>query len=107
MKTFVAWASEPARKAWFDRLGAAAKDDDTVAALERTLTEVREAGYSVARGHRWHKQAAEVLAREQPDQHRDETAQEMHRLIATLPADYESPSADADDVRTLSTPVPS
>jgi len=102
---FVAWASEPARKAWFDRLGPAAKDEETVAALERTLAEVRDAGYSVARGHRWHKQAAEVLAREQPDQHRDETAQEMHRLIATLPADYESPSADADDVRTISTPV--
>jgi flavin reductase (DIM6/NTAB) family NADH-FMN oxidoreductase RutF/DNA-binding IclR family transcriptional regulator len=102
---FVAWASEPARKAWFDRLGAAAKDEATVASLERTLTEVREACYSVARGHRWHKQAAEVLAREQPDQHRDETAQEMHRLIAALPADYESPKADADDVRTVSTPV--
>ncbi|HET7309821.1 MAG TPA: flavin reductase [Mycobacteriales bacterium] len=102
---FVAWASEPARKAWFDRLGAAAKDDATVAALERTLAEVRAAGYSVARGHRWHKEAAELLVREQPDQRRDETAQEMHRLIATLPADYESPQADADDVRTVNTPV--
>jgi flavin reductase (DIM6/NTAB) family NADH-FMN oxidoreductase RutF/DNA-binding IclR family transcriptional regulator len=102
---FVAWASEPARKAWFDRLGTAATDTETVGALERTLAEVREAGWSVARGHRWHKQAAEVLAREQPDQHRNETAQEMHRLIATLPADYESPTAAADDVRTVSTPV--
>jgi flavin reductase (DIM6/NTAB) family NADH-FMN oxidoreductase RutF len=102
---FVAWAGEAARKAWFERLGAAAKDEATVAALERTLTEVREAGYSVARGHRWHRQAAEVLVREQPDQRRDETAQEMHRLIATLPADYESPRADADDVRTVNTPV--
>ena len=101
---FVAWAGEAARKAWFERLGAA-KDDETIAALERTLLEVREAGYSVARGHRWHKEAAEVLVREQPDQRRDETAQEMHRLIATLPADYESPRADADDVRTVNTPV--
>ena len=99
---FVAWASEAARKAWFDRLGSA-KDDATVDALERTLAEVREAGYSVARGHRWHKQAAEVLVREQSDQ--GETAQEMHRLIAMLPADYESPRVDADDVRTVSTPV--
>jgi flavin reductase (DIM6/NTAB) family NADH-FMN oxidoreductase RutF/DNA-binding IclR family transcriptional regulator len=102
---FVAWASDAARQAWFDRLGAAAKDEATVAALDRTLAEVREAGYSVARGHRWHKQAAEVLAREQPDQHRDETAQEMHRLIAMLPPEYESPNVDADDVRTVNTPV--
>jgi flavin reductase (DIM6/NTAB) family NADH-FMN oxidoreductase RutF/DNA-binding IclR family transcriptional regulator len=101
---FVAWAPEPARKAWLDRLGSA-RSDETVTALERTLGEVREAGYSIGRGSRWHKQAAEVLAREQPDQHRDETAQEMHRLIAMLPADYESPRVDADDVRTVNTPV--
>jgi flavin reductase (DIM6/NTAB) family NADH-FMN oxidoreductase RutF/DNA-binding IclR family transcriptional regulator len=100
---FVAWATEPARRAWFDRLGPAAKDEATVASLVRTLTEVREAGFSVARGHRWHKEAAAVLVREQSDQ--GETAQEMHRLIAALPADYESPTADADDVRTVSTPV--
>jgi flavin reductase (DIM6/NTAB) family NADH-FMN oxidoreductase RutF/DNA-binding IclR family transcriptional regulator len=99
---FVAWASEPARQAWFDRLGSA-KDGDTIAALERTLADVRAAGYSVGRGHRWHKEAAAVLVREQSDQ--GETAQEMHRLIVALPADYESPRIDADDVRTVSTPV--
>jgi len=101
---FVAWASDSARKAWLDRLG---KDPDpaTVAALESTLTDVRTAGYSVARGHRWHNQAAQVLTREVPDRRRDETAQEMHRLITSLPADYESPTVAADDVRTVNTPV--
>jgi flavin reductase (DIM6/NTAB) family NADH-FMN oxidoreductase RutF/DNA-binding IclR family transcriptional regulator len=101
---FVAWASDAARDAWLDRLGrdVPAKTRET---LERTLAQVRAAGYSVGRGHRWHSQAAQVLSREQPDQHRDETAQELHRLIALLPADYESPDIDADDVRTVSTPV--
>jgi flavin reductase (DIM6/NTAB) family NADH-FMN oxidoreductase RutF/DNA-binding IclR family transcriptional regulator len=102
---FVAWASDAARRAWFDRLGAAAKDEATVAALERALADVRDAGYSVGRGSRWHKQAAEVLAKEQPDQHRDETAQEMHRLIAMLPPEYESPDVDTDDIRTVNVPV--
>jgi hypothetical protein len=46
-----------------------------------------------------------VLSRDHPDLHRDETSQQMHRLIATLPPDYESPMIDADDVRTVSTPV--
>jgi len=101
---FVAWASGAARQAWIDRLGAA-KTPETVEALDRTLAEVREAGYSVGRGTRWHRQAAQVLSREQPDSARDETAQQMHKLIAMLPPDYESPRVDADDVRTVSTPV--
>ena len=101
---FVAWAGEAAQKAWFDRLGKDA-DPDAVARLRRTLEEVRDAGYSVARGHRWHSEAAEVLTREVPDRRRDETAQEMHRLITSLPADYESPQVAADDVRTVNTPV--
>ena len=102
---FVAWAPTSARAAWFDRLGADATDE-TRAALERTLVRgTRSAGYSVARGHRWHSEAAQVLSREQPDLHRDETAQEMHRLIRSLPPDYESPNVDADEVRTVSTPV--
>ena len=46
-----------------------------------------------------------MLSRDRPDAHRNETAQEMHRLIQTLPPDYESPAIDADDVRTVSTPV--
>jgi flavin reductase (DIM6/NTAB) family NADH-FMN oxidoreductase RutF/DNA-binding IclR family transcriptional regulator len=101
---FVAWASDSARKAWLDRLG---KDTDpaTVEALESTLSDVRTAGYSVGRGHRWHSKAAAVLTRDQPDRHRDETAQELHRLITSLPPDYESPVADTDDIRTVSTPV--
>jgi flavin reductase (DIM6/NTAB) family NADH-FMN oxidoreductase RutF/DNA-binding IclR family transcriptional regulator len=101
---FVAWASDAARDAWLARLGAN-PPAETRTTLERTLAQVRAAGYSVGRGHRWHSQAAQVLSREQPDRHRDETAQEMHRLIALLPADYESPDVDADDVRTVSTPV--
>jgi DNA-binding IclR family transcriptional regulator len=101
---FVAWASPSARQAWLDRLGPR-PDEETLAVLDRTLKEVRETGYSVARGHRWHSQAAAVLSREQPGQHQDETAAQMHQLIATLPADYESPDTDADDVRTVSMPV--
>jgi flavin reductase (DIM6/NTAB) family NADH-FMN oxidoreductase RutF/DNA-binding IclR family transcriptional regulator len=101
---FVAWAGDSARAAWFERLGADATDD-TRAVLDRTLAEVRAAGYSVARGHRWHSQAAEVLSREPPEQHPDETASEMHRLIRMLPPDYESPNVDAVEVRTVSTPV--
>src|SRR5262249_25418030 len=75
------------------------------AAVERTIDEVREAGYSVGRGHRWHSQAAEVLTKEPPAGPRDSTSREMHRLISTLPADYESPSAAGDDIRTVSRPV--
>jgi flavin reductase (DIM6/NTAB) family NADH-FMN oxidoreductase RutF/DNA-binding IclR family transcriptional regulator len=101
---FVAWAPESARSAWFERLGSDARPE-TREGLERTLAEVREAGYSVGRGHRWHSKAAQVLSRDNPDLHRDETAQEMHRLIQTLPPNYESPLIDADDVRTVSTPV--
>jgi DNA-binding IclR family transcriptional regulator len=101
---FVAWAPRSAQKAWFDRL-APTVSNDTRDALERTLAEVRAAGYSVGRGHRWHSEAAQVLSRDHPDLHRDETAQQMHQLIATLPPDYESPTIDADDVRTVSTPV--
>jgi len=101
---FVAWAAPSAREAWFERLGPAAPAGAR-AELERTLEQVRSAGYSVARGHRWHSKAAEVLSRDRPDAHRNETAQEMHRLIQTLPPDYESPAIDADDVRTVSTPV--
>jgi flavin reductase (DIM6/NTAB) family NADH-FMN oxidoreductase RutF len=100
---FVAWAPEPARKAWFDALGPA-KTPELVASLERTLDDVRAAGYSVARGHRWHAEAAQVLTAEEPGG-RDETAQQLHRLIAALPPDYESPRVDSDDVRTVSTPV--
>jgi len=101
---FVAWAPQAARDAWIARLGPA-RTDDNVEALMRTLDEVREAGYSVARGHRWHREAAQVLAADPPDRHRDETAEQMHRLIAMLPPDYESPRVDSDDVRTVSTPV--
>lgn len=100
---FVAWAPEAAQRAWFDALGPA-KTPEIVAALERTLADVREAGYSVARGHRWHREAAQVLTAGEPGR-RDDTAQQMHTLIAALPPDYESPRVDSDDVRTVSTPV--
>ena len=100
---FVAWAPEAAQRAWFDALGPA-KTPEIVAALERTLADVRDAGYSVARGHRWHREAAQVLTAGEPGR-RDDTAQQMHTLIAALPPDYESPRVDSDDVRTVSTPV--
>ncbi len=101
---FVAWAPPAARSAWLARLGRDASAD-VRAAVERTLDEVRDAGYSVGRGHRWHTEAAEVLTMEPPAGPRNETNRQMHRLISLLPADYEAPSAAGDDVRTVSTPV--
>lgn len=101
---FVAWAGDAARAAWLARLGKDAAPESR-AALERTLEQVRSAGYSVGRGHRWHSETAAVLTREPPDQHRDETAAQLHELIRALPADIESPDVDADDIRTISTPV--
>jgi flavin reductase (DIM6/NTAB) family NADH-FMN oxidoreductase RutF/DNA-binding IclR family transcriptional regulator len=101
---FVAWASDAAREAWFKRLDGS-PPDETRAALEDTLAAVRRIGYSVARGHKWHSDAAEVLSREQPDQHGDDTTEQLHQLIRTLPPDYENPDVAADDVRTVNTPV--
>jgi flavin reductase (DIM6/NTAB) family NADH-FMN oxidoreductase RutF/DNA-binding IclR family transcriptional regulator len=101
---FVAWATEAAREAWFKRLAPSATDE-TRKTLDAALDAVRRAGYSVARGHRWHSEAAQVLSREQPDQHGDDTTQQMHALIRSLPPDYENPDVAADDVRTVNTPV--
>jgi DNA-binding IclR family transcriptional regulator len=102
--SFVAWAGDAAREAWFGRLDREAAPEAR-AALEETLAAVRRSGYSVARGHRWHSEAAEVLTREQPDQHGDDTTEQLHRLIRSLPPDYENPDVAADDVRTVNTPV--
>ncbi len=101
---FVAWAPESARKAWFDRFEGK-PDERAVAALEQTVADVRAKGFSVGRGQRWHAQAAKVLTREPPEQHRDETASAMHQLIRSLPPDYESPLTKAEDVQTINTPV--
>jgi flavin reductase (DIM6/NTAB) family NADH-FMN oxidoreductase RutF/DNA-binding IclR family transcriptional regulator len=101
---FVAWASDAAREAWLRRADGVATEEFRDG-LEQTLAAVRRAGYSVARGHKWHSEAAEVLTREQPDQHSDDTVQQLHELIRTLPADYENPDVAADDVRTVNTPV--
>jgi flavin reductase (DIM6/NTAB) family NADH-FMN oxidoreductase RutF/DNA-binding IclR family transcriptional regulator len=101
---FVAWASEAAREAWLKRLeGSAAEESRT--ALDTTLEAVRRSGYSVARGHRWHSEAAEILTREQPDQHGADTSKQLHEMIRTLPPDYENPDVAGDDVRTVNTPV--
>ena len=101
---FVAWAPATAREAWFRRLGKDATDE-TRQVLERTLSEVRDAGYAIGRGARWHTEAAEVLTQDDPDAHRDETAAQMHQLISLLPPDYESPMVPTDDVRTINVPV--
>lgn len=101
---FVAWAPASAQKAWFDRLPKDAPSD-YVEALRRTVADVRAAGYSVGRGHRWHSQAGKVLARDEPSLHADETTAQLHQLIGLLPPDYESPIADSGDERTVSTPV--
>jgi flavin reductase (DIM6/NTAB) family NADH-FMN oxidoreductase RutF/DNA-binding IclR family transcriptional regulator len=101
---FVAWAPDAARKAWLGRAERGG-DPGSVATLEQTLADVRARGFSVARGHRWHAQAARILTREPVDQHPDETASAMHQLIQSLPPDYESPLTDAADVQTINVPV--
>jgi flavin reductase (DIM6/NTAB) family NADH-FMN oxidoreductase RutF/DNA-binding IclR family transcriptional regulator len=100
---FVAWAPPGAQKTWFDRLPKDAPPE-YVEALHRTVADVRAAGYSVGRGHRWHSQAGKVLARDEPELHSDETTKQLHQLITLLPPDYESPVASGDE-RTVSTPV--
>jgi flavin reductase (DIM6/NTAB) family NADH-FMN oxidoreductase RutF/DNA-binding IclR family transcriptional regulator len=101
---FVAWAPAAAQKAWLDRLDKNIAPD-RIEALHRTLVEVREAGYSVGRGHRWHEQAAQVMARPDPTIDQDAASAQLHELIGLLPADYESPAVAALDARTISTPV--
>jgi len=101
---YVAWASPSAQKTWFDRLSKDAPED-YLEVLQRTVKEVRAAGYAVGRGHRWHSQAAEVLSRDEPVLHQDETSEQLHQLIGLLPPDYESPNVDVREVRTVSTPV--
>ncbi len=99
---FVAWASEPARAAWL-----AKAPSDQREALEQTLAEVRRAGYSVGRGASWHREVGTVLARSRGSQ-TPETTDTISRLITSLPADYESPTAvsgDRSDVRSVSVPV--
>ncbi len=99
---FVAWASEPAREAWLSR----AKPEDREA-LERTLEDVRQAGFSVGRGASWHREVGSVLARSRGSQ-TPETTETISRLITSLPADYESPAAagdDRSDVQSVSVPV--
>jgi DNA-binding IclR family transcriptional regulator len=101
---FVAWASESAQKVWLDRLDKNASPE-TLEALHRTLAEVREAGYSVGRGHRWHEQAAQVMSRPDPTIDQDAASAQLHQLIGLLPPDYESPFAESGDARTVSIPV--
>jgi flavin reductase (DIM6/NTAB) family NADH-FMN oxidoreductase RutF/DNA-binding IclR family transcriptional regulator len=101
---FVAWAPPAAQQAWLDRLDKNAAPE-TVEAIRQTMREVREAGYSVGRGHRWHAEAAKALSHDEPMLHQDETTAQLHQLIGMLPPDYESPQADSGDERTVSTPV--
>ena len=108
---FVAWAAPAAQKAWLDRLG---RDPDPQKrqAILHTLQEVRRHGYSVGRGRNWHTEVPAVLARMSPSASGPgdaEAHQELVRLVRTLPADFESPSAGGSStgggVRTISTPV--
>jgi DNA-binding IclR family transcriptional regulator len=101
---FVAWAPESAQRAWLSRLDKSAPPE-ILEALQRTLAEVREAGYSVGRGHRWHEQAAQVMARPDPTVDQEATTEQLHQLIGMLPPDYESPVGHPGDARTVSTPV--
>jgi flavin reductase (DIM6/NTAB) family NADH-FMN oxidoreductase RutF/DNA-binding IclR family transcriptional regulator len=101
---FVAWAPPAAQQVWLDRLDKNAPEG-TREAIQKTMAEVREAGYSVGRGHRWHAEAAKALSHEEPTLHQDETSEQLHQLIGMLPPDYESPKADTGDERTISTPV--
>ena len=99
---FVAWASEPARAAWLAKAPA-----DKREALEKTLDEVRTAGYSVGRGASWHREVGSALAKSKGPM-TPETTETVSRLITSLPADYESPTAasgDRSDVQSVSVPV--
>jgi flavin reductase (DIM6/NTAB) family NADH-FMN oxidoreductase RutF/DNA-binding IclR family transcriptional regulator len=99
---FVAWASEPAREAW---LAKAAPDQRE--ALELTLDQVRRSGYSVGRGASWHREVGSVLAKSRGSL-TPETTDTISRLITSLPADYESPTAnsgDRSDIQSVSVPV--
>lgn len=101
---FAAWASPAGRQAWLDRL----PPDASSGAAERlhaTLDVVRRHGYSVGRGHGWHDEVSAVLARAHPERPLPQTREAMHRLIAALPPDYESPEGAGAEVRTVSTPV--
>ncbi|HTR70087.1 MAG TPA: flavin reductase [Mycobacteriales bacterium] len=101
---FIAWGPQTMRDEWFGRLGSD-YSHEAVQALEQTLAAVRSAGYSVGRGHRFHSQAAKVLSRTPPERHDEETTEQMHTLIRSLPADMESPQVEDSEVRTVSTPV--
>jgi flavin reductase (DIM6/NTAB) family NADH-FMN oxidoreductase RutF/DNA-binding IclR family transcriptional regulator len=99
---FVAWASKPARDAWLAR---AAPDQQEP--LQRTLDEVRRAGYTVGRGASWHREVGTVLVKTRGSL-TPETTETISRLISSLPADYESPAAgfgDRSQVRSVSVPV--
>ncbi len=99
---FVAWASQPARAAW---LGLARPE--LREGLERTLEEVRRAGYSVGRSASWHREVGSVLSKAKGPL-TPETTSTISRLIGTLPPDYESPTsgaADRSEVRSVSVPV--
>lgn len=101
---FVAWAPEAAREAWLERAGRDAPVEYR-AALLRTLEQVRSAGYSVARGDRWHAQMAAALSREAPQAHGPDTVARLHTLIRSLPPETESPAVADGATRTISTPV--
>jgi flavin reductase (DIM6/NTAB) family NADH-FMN oxidoreductase RutF/DNA-binding IclR family transcriptional regulator len=103
---FVAWATPEVQKAWLDRLGS---DPQKRAAMLATLQEVRRHGYSVGRGRAWHSDVRQLLSRLIPgtkDPSDAELRSELHRLVRTLPADFESPATGlAETVQTINTPV--
>lgn len=101
---FVAWAHPPAREAWLERAGPDASPEYR-AAMAQTLAEVRRAGYSVARGGRWHAQMADALSREAPEAHGPDTVARLHALIRSLPPETESPAVADGATRTISVPV--
>jgi DNA-binding IclR family transcriptional regulator len=101
---FVAWAPEAATKTWLDRAGKNASPE-TRRMLERTLAAVRTEGYAVGRG--WLRLPGADSASITGGTGRDGAPAESlaQRPVNLLPADYQSPHVNPEEVNNVSVPV--
>jgi flavin reductase (DIM6/NTAB) family NADH-FMN oxidoreductase RutF len=101
---FVAWGPAVATRMWLDRAGEDV-GPQTRRILERTLAAVRGEGYSVARGWSW--ELSPDIASTTGGTGRDGAPAESsaRRSLHLLPADYESPHVNPEQVNGVSVPV--